>query len=86
MDIIERKIQVEIKFFFSEARCPTGAVYYLELCVLRGGGGYNDNVEPKVNFHSERERSIERGLVLSPLLPGDSLTALQAYNLCNDED
>lgn len=57
MDIIERKIQV----FFPEARCPTGAVYYLELCVLRGGGGgYNDNVEPKVNFHSERERGRER--------------------------
>lgn len=84
MDIIERKIQVEIKLFFPEARCPTGAVYYLELCVLRGGG-YNDNVEPKVNS-IQRERSKERGLVLPPLLPGDSLTALQAYNLCNDED
>lgn len=59
MDIIERKIQVEIKFFFSKARCPTDAVYYLELCVLRGGG-YNDNVEPKVNS-IQRERSKERG-------------------------
>lgn len=66
MDIIERKIQVEIKFFFSEARCPTGAVYYLELCVLRaGGGGYNDNVEPKVNFHSEREVERERSSITS---------------------
>lgn len=60
MDIIERKIQVEIKFFFSEARCPTGAVYYLELCVLRGGG-----LEPKVNFHSEREVERERSSITS---------------------